>query len=159
MPDRSPPRDSRGERQTLLACLDYLRESVALKAEGLSDEQVRREMVPSGISLLGLVKHLTRVEFAWFSFSFAGLNVHLPEDALDEGDDADTVLRAYRGAVATSNDIVGPCDDLDRTCASTYLDRDKLSLRWVLVHMIEETARHAGHADILREQLDGSTGR
>ncbi len=159
MPDRSPPHDSHGEGPTLLACLDYLRESVALKAEGLSDEQVRREMVPSGTSLLGLVKHLTRVEVAWFALWFAGLDVHLPENELDERDGVDTVLRAYRDAVAASNEIVRRCDDLDQTCASTHLDRDRLSLRWVLVHMVEETARHAGHADILREQLDGSTGR
>ena len=115
-------------------------------------------MVPSGTSLPGLIKHLPRAEVACFQLLFEDLDVPLPEDSRDEYDDVDTVLRGYRDAVA-SNEIVPHCDDLDQACASAHLTRDRLSRRGVLVHMDEETARHASHADTLREQLDGSTDR
>ncbi len=68
-------------------------------------------------------------------------------------------VTAYRRAIQTSNDIVGHCDDLDSLCAKAPVTPEPMSLRWVLVHMVEETARHAGHSDILREQIDGQTGR
>jgi hypothetical protein len=115
--------------------------------------------VPSGTSLLGLVKHLTFVETAWFQWSFAGLDVQLPSGDLQPGDTAESVLAAYRGAVTRNNEILDGCRDLDRRCARKATAAEPMSLRWVLVHMVEETARHAGHADIIREQIDGSIGR
>jgi len=148
-----------GERQVLLDFLDYLRESVILKAQGLPEEQARSPRVPSGTSLMGLVKHLTRVEITWFPYTFAGEDVWVPHDALGPDDRVDHLVADYRAAVARSNEIVAACDDLDTPAARTVVAPEPPTLRWILVHMVEETARHAGHADILREQIDGSTGR
>ncbi len=143
----------------MLDFLDYLRESVILKVDGLDEEAVRRSSVPTGTSLLGLIKHLTSVEALWFQFAFAGRDIIVPGDEVDPSDTVTTAVAAYRGAIGTSSDIVDQCDDLDRLCARALTTPEPLSLRWLLVHMLEETARHAGHADILREQIDGQTGR
>jgi uncharacterized damage-inducible protein DinB len=159
MPDRRTPLLLAGEKETLREFLDYLRESVVLKVTGVDDASARRSTLPSGTTLLGLVKHLTEVEIAWFSFAFAGNDRAVPSDELDPNDTVESVLSAYQAAVNASNDIVNGCDDLQRLCARALTTPEPLSLRWVLVHMVEETARHAGHADILREQFDGQTGR
>ena len=159
MSDRRTPFLVAGERETLLAFLDYLREAVLIKASGLDDEALRRSLVPSGTSVLGLVKHLTMVEVAWFQWSFAGFDVPIPDQGLDAGDTTESVIAGYRAAIEQSNALVAERHDLDELCARTRSDFEPLSLRWVLVHMVEETGRHAGHADILREQLDGQTGR
>ena len=145
--------------QTLVAFLDYLRGAVVRKVQGLPDEIARQVMVPSGTSLLGLVKHLTRVEIAWFQFAFAGIEEALPTNDLSETDDVASVLTAYEVAVARSNEILLGCDRLETRCRRRLVAPEPMTLRWVLVHMIEETGRHAGHADIIREQIDGSTGR
>ena len=159
MADRRTPLELTGERETLVQFLDYLRESVALKAEGLDEATARRSTVPSGTSVLGLVKHLTAVEQLWFQFAFAGREVDLASDELESTDTVQSVVAAYRETGQANNAIVSAYDDLDRRCARTLTTPEPLSLRWVLVHMVEETARHAGHADIIREQLDGVTGR
>ncbi|MGH9079459.1 MAG: DinB family protein [Acidimicrobiales bacterium] len=159
MPDRSTPKRLTGEKETLLDFLDYLRESVILKVDGLDQEAARRSSVPSGTSLLGLVKHLTTVEAVWFQFAFAGRTDTVPGDEVEPPDTVTTAVAAYRNAIQVSNDIVGACNDLDHLCARAPTTPQPLSLRWLLVHMVEETARHAGHADILREQIDGQTGR
>ena len=159
MPDRRTPFVNASERETLLAFLDYLREAVVLKATRLPEADARRALVPSGTSVLGLVKHLTMVEVSWFQWSFAGLDVRIPSGELTEDDRVDSVVAAYRTAIARNNEIVAGETDLTAMCARKPPTTDPMSLRWVLVHMIEETGRHAGHADILREQLDGETGR
>ncbi len=159
MPDRRTPFVNAGERATLVAFLDYLRDAVVIKAEGLSDEDGRRALVPSGTSVLGLVKHLTMVEVSWFQWSFAGEKVWVPTGDLEQADTAASVIDGYRAAIARNNEIVASAPDLSTRCARKPPATDPLSLRWVLVHMVEETARHAGHADILREQIDGRTGR
>lgn len=160
MPDRRTPYNNAGEKQTLLDFLDYLRESVIVKVEGLSDEQARAPGVPSGTSLLWLVKHLALVERAWFLYAFNGQHGSIVgEDGLEDTDTIETVVADYRTTIAASNAIVAAADDLDKLCAHKATAPDRMSLRWVLVHMVEETARHAGHADILREQIDGATGR
>ncbi len=159
VPDRSTPKRLTGERETLLDFLDYLRESVVLKVDGLDEEAARRSSVPTGTSLLGLIKHLTTVESLWFQFSFAGRDETVPGDDVQPSDTVAAAVAAYRSAIRTSNDIVDQCNDLDRLCARTPPTAEPLSLRWILVHMVEETARHAGHADIVREQIDGQTGR
>ena len=159
MADRRTPFPVAGERETLRQFLDYLRESIVLKARGVEDHTVRRALVPSGTSLLGLVKHLTRVEAAWFQWCFAGRDVWVPDGELAPDDTTDGVIAAYEAAITTSNEIVDGCHDLDRRCARKGTAPEPMTMRWILVHMVEETGRHAGHADILREQLDGSTGR
>ncbi|MGH6655324.1 MAG: DinB family protein, partial [Actinocrinis sp.] len=152
--DTRPPDVVGGEKATLVAFLDYLREAVAVKVEGVADDAARRPGVRSGTSLLGLLKHLAGVERVWFQWAFEGRD---PSPDLDmDPADSDTVaslLVDYRAAARRSNEIIAACDDLGRVSVRT-----ERSLRWILVHMIEETARHAGHADILRERIDGLTG-
>jgi uncharacterized damage-inducible protein DinB len=159
-PDRLPPRIVADEKATLREFLDYLRESVIAKVGGLEDEQLARRMVPSGTSLLWLVKHLTRVEVAHLQASFAGRDVSVPSDEVEPGDTAAAAVTAYRVAIQESNDIVDGCGDLGQLAARPRRPgAPAMPLRWTLVHLVEETARHAGHADILREQLDGAVGR
>jgi hypothetical protein len=159
MPDRRTPFVNVGERETLLAFLDYLRDAIVVKTEGISEADAQRALVASGTSLLGLVKHLTMVEVIWFQRSFAGLDVRVPPGDLTPGDTVESAVAAYRRECARNNDIVVAEPDLTKLCARKPPTTDPMSLRWILVHMIEETGRHAGHADILREQLDGATGR
>lgn len=155
-PDTRPPRTGAEEKATLLGFLDYLRGAIAAKAEGVPDPQVRIAGVPSGTSLLGLVKHLACVE----RFYFLGEDVDdwdatlrpAPEETVDG------VLADYREVVRRSNQVIEACTDLTRPVPRAPR-RWAPSMRWVLVHMIEETGRHAGHADILREQIDGAIGR
>jgi hypothetical protein len=155
--DRRPPGISADEKTTLLGFLDYLREAIAAKVTGVPEPQVRAPGVPSGTSLLGLIKHLTHVE----RFSFLG------EDSpnwprtfkLTGSDTVEGVLAAYRAAVAEANTVIEACDDLTQPVPRPARPGSAPSMRWLLAHMIEETARHAGHADILREQIDGATGR
>lgn len=159
-PDRSPPRLVADEKETLRGFLDYLRESVIGKASGLEGEQLARRMVPSGTSLFWLVRHLTRVEMIHLQVSFEGRDVALPAAEVDAGDAPASVIAAYRAAIKESNEIIARSPDLSQLAVRPRgPDGQTMPLRWTLVHLIEETARHAGHADILREQLDGSVGR
>ncbi|MFE7563858.1 DinB family protein [Kitasatospora sp. NPDC057500] len=161
--DLRPPGINADEHTTLLAFLDYLRDCVIAKTEGLSDEDARRPGVDSGTSLLWLVRHLAAVELNWFLWAYRGDDVEpWDDDAPSPGDE--TVAGAvaeYRAAVARANEVIaGAAEVLDRPgVRSLRPGAEAPSMRWLLVHMIEETARHAGHADILRERLDGSTGR
>ncbi|MGG7570124.1 DinB family protein [Streptomyces sirii] len=160
--DVGPPESDSGEKPTLLSFLNYVRGAMAAKAQGLAEEQGRTAGVPSGTSLFGLVKHLTAAERYWFLWAFEGADVEHPDFGmtLAEDDTAESLLAAYRDAIAQSNEIVERCHDLSRPSARAAGKADaRRSMRWVLIHMIEETARHAGHADILREQADGSVGR
>ena len=159
MADHRTPFTLSDERQTLLDFLGYLRECVVRKAADLDEDTVRRPGVPSGTSLLGLIKHLTRVEVAWFQWVFAGLEITLPANDLTDADTPASVMEAYRRACRESDAICMAVADLDRLSARAGVAPEPMSLRWILVHMVEETARHAGHADILREQIDGATGR
>jgi hypothetical protein len=125
--------------------------------EGAPEPQVRTAGVPSGTSVLGLVKHLDYVE----RFYFLGEEVNdwsatfrpTPEDTIDG------VLASYEEAVSQANEIINACEDLSQPAPRSARPRTAPTMRWILVHMIEETGRHAGHADILREQIDGATGR
>ena len=155
------------ERTTLETFLDFYRNAVKAKVLGLSEEDARRALVPSATTLTGLIKHLRRVEASWFQHRLAQIPAEdLP--ALREWDrkiEYDFLVEADE----TVDQLVALYDEqcaLSRETAARYsLDEiiqhpevGELSLRWIYVHMIEETARHAGHADILREQIDGSTG-
>jgi uncharacterized damage-inducible protein DinB len=151
------------EGPMLVSILNKQREVMVWKLEGLTDEELRRPMTPSGTNLLGIVKHLAAVEYGWFCTTFGRETEPLPFDNEDE--DAD--LRVNDDE--STEDILGfyrrACDASDLAMGEVGLDGegtawfgDTVSMRWVILHMIEETARHAGHADILRELIDGSTG-
>ncbi|WP_037604458.1 DinB family protein [Streptacidiphilus rugosus] len=154
------PRD---EKAILLRSMERHRDAVLWKLEGLDDEALRRPMVPSGTNLLGLVKHLAAVEYGWFCQTFGVETEELPFDEEDEnadlraaeGESTADVIAFYDRARAASNAVI---ETTELDAMGTSWAGSPVSLRWVLVHMIEETARHAGHADILRELLDGSTG-
>src|SRR4051794_12999621 len=103
MADRRTPFVNADERETLLAFLDYLRESIIVKARGLDADAVRRPLVPSGTNLLGLVKHLTTSETYWFQRSFAGDDVTIPADPLDAEDTTESVVAAYRRVIRRNN--------------------------------------------------------
>ncbi len=156
--DRNAPVVVSGERDTLLAFLGYLRGAVDAKLDGLAEADARRALVPSGTSLLGLVKHLAVVETYWAQRRMLGAEV--PQDGdgftLDPEDTVASVRRRYAEAGRRTDEIVAACDDLEQPLAR---GRHGLTVRWMLAHLVEETARHAGHADILRELVDGRTGR
>jgi hypothetical protein len=155
------PRVDSGELDTALAFLSFARHCVLKKADGLSDEQLRRVMVDSGTSLLGLVQHLTEGERYWFGHHLIGTDWDTDRDfgmAVPADRAAADVLADYRAAIADSDRAILTVGDPDARCA-VPVDGNRHTLRWVLAHMTSETARHAGHADILREQLDGATGR
>ncbi|QDQ09525.1 DinB family protein [Streptomyces spectabilis] len=145
------------EKATLLGILDQLRDSVAGKLTGVPEPHVRTAGVASGTSLLGLVRHLAIVE----RFYFLGEEVgpwHTTMRPSAE-DTVDSVLTDYRRTVEQANHVIDACPDLALPAPRPPRRGAGPSMRWVLAHMIEETGRHAGHADILREQFDGSTGR
>jgi uncharacterized damage-inducible protein DinB len=157
--DVRPPSLNADERTTLTVFLDYLREAVAAKVAGVADDQARTPGVASGTSLLWLVKHLTATELNWFVWAYAGEDVPKWDDEAPPTEAAAELLAAYRAAVDRCNVVIAACTDLDRPGARSLRETPPPSMRWLLVHMIEETARHAGHADILREQIDGAVGR
>jgi hypothetical protein len=115
--------------------------------------------VPSGTSLLWLVKHLTAVEWAWFLCSFAGESAARPDEPVSGADTIDGVLTAYQSMVRRCNDAIAAVTDLSRPGARSARETSPPNLRWILTHMIEVTAPHAGYADIIREQIDGSADR
>ena len=159
--DLGPPSIDADEKTTLVTYLDYLREAVSAKVAGLSDLQAGTPGVASGTSLLGLIKHLTAVELNWFVWAYDGADVPMWDMRVQPAAD-DTgagLIESYRAAIVRGNDIVAHCADLSRPGVRSLRPTAAPSMRWILVHMIEETARHAGHADILREQIDGTVGR
>ena len=164
-----------GEQETLLAWLDYHRDTLRQKSEGLSTDQLSTPLPPSTMTLGGLLKHMALVEDYWFSVVLMG-----NEDAEQwQGVDFDTdpdwewrtaaqdspeeLRRLFDDACAASDRI------LERVLAEEGLDRlsvkesrhqgGTFSLRWIVTHMIEEYARHNGHADLIRESVDGTTGQ
>jgi uncharacterized damage-inducible protein DinB len=151
------------EKQSLHVALDRHRDVVVWKLEGLTDEQLRKQMTPSGTSLLGLVKHLAAVEYAWFCSTFGRETEPLPFDDVDVNKDlrvephetTDDILAFYGRARAAADSVIA---DLDVEALGTAWFGDPVTLRWVLIHMVEETCRHAGHMDIVRELIDGATG-
>lgn len=149
----------------LTAFLDYQRGIVLRKIGELSDEDLRRPMTPSNISLLGMTKHLAYVERWWFRANFLGEDVAFPWS--DDDPDADFRMEAedltedivalYREEIVRSQAITAAAG-LDDVARHSDPDAEGVTLRWILLHMIEEVARHLGHYDIIRERLDGATG-
>jgi hypothetical protein len=157
VPDLKPPQSLRGERDTLLALLQYQRESLVRKVSGVDDATARRAFVDSGTSLLWLTKHLARAESIWLDYRFAGGALVVTDDTVHPDDTLAAAIETYRAGWARVDAIVAAVPDLDRACRRS--DEAQANLRWVLMHLLEETARHAGHADIIRELIDGQTGR
>jgi uncharacterized damage-inducible protein DinB len=157
MPDRKPPRLHGDERQTLHALLQYQRDSVLRKVEDLDETEARQALVESGTTLLWLIKHLSQAESLWVLHRFAGDEVELPDDTVHPEDTVTEAVETYRRTWARV-DAVAAGAGLDDLCRNVG-DETPVNLRWVLSHLLEETARHAGHADILRELVDGRTGR
>ncbi|GGM86712.1 DinB family protein [Dactylosporangium sucinum] len=154
------------ERALVSAWLDWHRETVHVKCAGLGEQDAWRAPLPASplTSAAGLVSHLTSVESYWFERVVAGLDVplHWTEEDPDlewrrrPGDSLDAVLARYRAQCAVSRRIVAGLD-LGATCAGRR-HGNVVSVRWVLLHMIEETARHNGHLDAVRELVDGVVG-
>ena len=155
------PRLDSGELDTAMAFLSFARHCVLKKAEGLSDEQLRHVLTGSGTSILGLIQHLAEVERYWFGYHLAGVAWDAAREcgmAVPARRAAADVLAGYRAAIEDSDRAICAAGDLE-TRFAVPVDGNRHTLRWVMAHMTSETARHAGHADILREQLDGTTGR
>lgn len=160
-----------GERELLNDFLDWYRAVVVNKLEGLADVDAAQSRTPTGLSVLGVVKHLTDVERDWFGVKFAGEPDPMPaadEADADFGDNSHTfavapsdtvesVRRAYLDATEHSRQVAASAE-LDTLSVRSTPMRGHVTLRWLLVHMLEETARHAGHLDLMREQIDGRTG-
>jgi uncharacterized damage-inducible protein DinB len=158
MPDQKPPRLEGDERETLHALLQYQRESLVRKVSGVDDDAARTSPVSTGTSLLWLVKHLTSAETLWVLHRFAGHEVAIPDHTVTADDSVAAALDAYRATWDRVDAVVAAAPSLDVRCHDTGAE-SPVNLRWVLMHLLEETARHAGHADVLRELIDGATGR
>jgi uncharacterized damage-inducible protein DinB len=174
VPQRQDPPLRAGEAETLLAYLDYHRATLLQKVAGLDHEQLGRTLPPSTMTLGGLVKHLTLVEDSWFSVVLAGNPYAEPWDGIDWDADPDwewrtgstdgpeALLAAYADTVARVREIVDDVlarSGLDALSAKESRHGDgRFSLRWILLHMLEEYARHNGHADLFRESIDGQVG-
>jgi uncharacterized damage-inducible protein DinB len=167
--DRAQPAQNAGEREMLTGWLEQHRAILIWKCEGLPAEQLRQRAVPpSTLSLLGLVRHMAEVERGWFQAVFLGEDVpDLYDRSADQDADFDDVdqaepaetFAAFERECAASRQVVAQAPSLD-VLSKRPSERtgEPWSLRWILTHMIEEYARHNGHADLLRERVDGSTG-
>ncbi|HEX3223690.1 MAG TPA: DinB family protein [Nocardioides sp.] len=164
------------ETTTLRAFLDFQRDTLRMKCSGLSPEQLSRSLPPGDLTLGGLLKHLASVESDWFEETFAGRSLMPPFDSVDWEADPDWDLRtarddapaelfalfdeAVRRADAVIDEALGDGGvGLDLLSAVAPDERGHFSLRRILVHLIEEYARHNGHADLIRQSIDGQTGQ
>ncbi|MFY9934144.1 MAG: DinB family protein [Streptosporangiaceae bacterium] len=153
------------ERTTLTGFLDFQRATLALKCDGLTEEQLKRRPVPpSRLSLLGIVRHMAEVERNWFRPVLGGEPMSLIfgaemdwEASFRDVDQADVAeaFAAWRAECEHARALVAVAPSLE---VRGFRRRGYVGLRWVLTHMIEEYARHNGHADLIRESLDGATG-
>ncbi|MCZ2803606.1 DinB family protein [Modestobacter sp. VKM Ac-2983] len=173
-PERVEPPYRDAERPAVQAWLEYQRGTLLTKCAGLTPEQLgERSVPPSALSLRGLVRHMTEVEQGWFRHVLDGQDVpdlYSSPDDWDgdfdgvgrDADEPDTVAREFARFAEecqVSREIAdgfGSLDDLGR--GRTSRSGEQVSVRWVYLHMIEEYARHNGHADLLRERIDGATG-
>jgi hypothetical protein len=167
---RRDPDSTAGERDTLAQYLDFQRETIQLKADGLDREQLARRIPTSDLTIAGILYHLALVEESWLEERFGGLPMRETWQGVNwEADpdwefrtattlDPDELRDRYRLACERSRAVAAKADGLDQLSVSPLRNGTRFSLRWVLLHLIEETARHAGHADLLREAIDGSTG-
>jgi uncharacterized damage-inducible protein DinB len=154
------------ERAMLASWLDYHRATLETKCAGVSDEALRERLEghPSSLSLLGLVRHLAEVERAWFQRRVSGQDappLYYSQDDPDgdfdnvDGADVEEAFSTWRAECQRAREVLAGIESLDTVFD---LDGERISVRWLLVHMIEEYARHNGHADLLRERIDGAVG-
>ncbi len=167
---RTEPDPVGPEAGLLRQYLDYQRATMLAKTDGLSRGQLGYQHRPSTLTLAGLLYHLALVEESWLEVRFGGLPEREPWAGVDWDADRDwefhhavtlwpeELRQRYRDACERSNQVVAAAASLDQQSVATLSDGRHFSLRWVLLHLIEETARHAGHADMIREALDGSVG-
>jgi hypothetical protein len=156
----------RDERETLEGSLDWYRAVVERKVDGLVLDDAKRVRTSTGMSALGILKHLGWAERGWFRETFAGEDVeaidvdgdNTPEFAIGDDDTVQSVIGFYRGEVEESRRVCKDASSLDALSANETPYREQVSLRWIMVHMLEETARHAGHLDLMRENIDGQVG-
>jgi hypothetical protein len=154
------------ERATLLGFLDWQRAVVPNKLAGLTADDARRTMTASGLSMLGVVAHLRWAEHLWCRWHFAGEGVDpnlSPGDnshtfLLDDAATVDGELAQYASECAHSDEIARAAASLDDLAVHPHPLFGHVNLRWVLTHLVEETARHLGHLDLMREAIDGRTG-
>ncbi len=149
------PEANADERELLLSWLGYLRGGVLRNVEGVSDHDAHRSPDGALLPLLGIVNHLTRVEWRWIDGGMRGLTVDRAEEEFHPGADltVDAATSAYRARAEATDSYVRSA-----SLAEPRLRESGTDLRWVLLHLLNETARHAGHADATRELLDGSRG-
>ena len=170
---RPEPPPAGDETATLLGFLDYQRATLAWKCAGLDSAGLNTTVAASSMTLGGLLKHMAFAESHWFSRSLKGRDRESPWDTVDWEADPDwewhsaaddtpeQLLTLWQDAVSNSRALVGEAltdGGLDQLAQRTWPDGFAPSLRWIVVHMIEEYARHNGHADLLRESVDGQTG-
>ena len=158
------------ELTTLRAFLDHHRATLGIKTAGLDAEQLRATLPPSDMTLGGMLKHLALVENWWFHEVFRGGEPTEPWASVDWDDDADwdwhsavhdtpeQLQELLAREVAASDRVVAEASSLDDLSQKPGRTGERFSLRWILVHMIEEYARHNGHADLIRQSIDGQTG-
>jgi uncharacterized damage-inducible protein DinB len=166
-PSRVDPPYQNDERAMLDGWLEFHRTTLAMKCAGLPAEELRRRAVPpSTLSLLGLVRHMTEVERSWFRRCLAGEDLGPlyctdtnPDADFDDVDTADIgeAFATWQEVCDDSRRLAAEANDLD-TVGRKLREGEAVSLRWILIHMIEEYARHNGHADLLRQTIDGATG-
>jgi uncharacterized damage-inducible protein DinB len=165
--DRAEPDLVAEERTALEQWLDYHRATLLVKCAGLTAEQLKeRAVTPSGLSLLGLVRHMTEVERWWFRMHAGGEDVGFPYDPDGVGADFDALdvadaaadLDAFRREIDVVRAAVRGKDLADVVPSRGDHPERVRDIRWIYLHMIEEYARHNGHADLLRERIDGATG-
>ena len=151
----------------LTGYLDWYRSVVEHKVEGLSLADGGKPLTASGLSPLGVVKHLGWVEYNWFRYVLAGEDVAPPprvdgdnavQFRIEPDDTAASIVAFYRAEADHARDVTAGIPSLDVVGVRESRLMGTVSLRWVLVHMVEETARHAGHLDLMREAIDGQTG-
>jgi uncharacterized damage-inducible protein DinB len=165
--ERPKPLLTGNERDQLESWLTFYRATLLKKCSGLSFEDLcRRPVATSTLSLLGLLRHMTFVEQIWFDARFAGNDVteyyKRPDDRDAEWTELDSatldqVVATFELACETSDELARG-HDLDELVRRPGINRDPVDLRWIFIHMIEEYARHCGHADLIRELIDGATG-
>lgn len=158
MVDHKPPRPIADERTTMLALLRFQRESLITKVEDLDDRAATSVVMPSGTTLLWLLQHMAVAETLWIVHRYLGESPRDGDPGAAPTGAVDHAVAEYRRAAERTDATLSSAADLDQLCATTGSE-SSVSLRWVLAHLLEETARHAGHADILRELTDGVTGR
>jgi hypothetical protein len=167
---QDPDPTTTSERDVLGQYLDYQRETILLKTDGLTREQLGARIPTSDLTLAGLLYHLALVEESWFEQKFLGLEPREDWRGIDWNADPDYEFRTalekepqwlrgrYRTACDRAGQVIAGADSLDAVSVTARVGGKPFTLRWAILHLIEETARHAGHADLLREAIDGTVG-